>query len=86
MAQRPQFLHHVIYIQREDRLGKQRLQIVLQSVGAIHHDLHRLGRVRTEAALGRLGAGPQRRRLATGERRIQLLVERAVQLAVFTAL
>ena len=74
------------HVQREDRLRKQRLQVVLQTLGTIQHDLHRLGRVRAEATLGRFRTRPQRRRLATRERGLQLLVDRPVQLAVVATL
>jgi len=68
MAQRPQLLHHVTHVQREDRLGKQRLQVVLQSGCSVGHDLHRLGGFRAEATLGRLRTRPQCRCLAARER------------------
>src|SRR6266699_3685276 len=35
MAQGPQLLYYVADIQREDRLGEQGLQIVLESLGAV---------------------------------------------------
>ena len=84
MPQRPSFLHHMTHIPHEYRSRKQRFPIVPQSLGSIQDDWHRLGGVRPKPALGRLRPRPERRRLATGKRAIQLLVDRPVPFLVVT--
>jgi len=82
MADVPQLLHHMAHIQGEDGLGEQGFQVLLQPLGSIQDDLHRLGRVRPEAALGRFASRPPRGRGAALERGPHFLVDRPMQLAV----
>src|SRR5271157_153792 len=69
-------------IQREDRSGKQRLQVVFQPLGPVQDNLHRLRRLRPEPTLSRFGPRPRRRPLATCKRAPDFLVHRPVQPAI----
>ena len=82
MSHLPQLLHHVAHVHRENRSGELVLQVLLQPLGAIHHDLNRLGRLRAEAPPRRLRTPPLRRRLSSSKRRPSPLVERPVQLPI----
>lgn len=82
----PQLLHHVAHVHREDRVGEFLLQVLPQPLGPIHHDLNRLGRLRTEAPPSRLRTRPLRRRLAPPKRRPSPFVKRSVQLPIVASM
>src|SRR5437899_633280 len=82
MAEAPQLLHHMANVQGEDGVGEQRLQVGLQALGPIEDDLHRLGRVRPEATLGRFRSRPPGPSFAAGKRSPDLFVNRSVELAI----
>src|ERR1022692_4629257 len=74
------------HVQRKDSFGELTLHRPLQSLCPVHQDLHGFGRVWPKATLGGLGTRPDRRRLTTRERRVQLLVDRSVQFPILTTL
>src|SRR5947209_2439802 len=63
-------------------MGELPLQVLLQPLGTIDHDLNRLGRLRAEASPGCLRTRPPRRSLSPPKRRPDPLVERPVQLPI----